>query len=72
MSELYDYSDVPKFTRRWYLTEKEDHWIDVVVKDSGLSFIGTDWSSQSGGGYMAGFQSFDEFFLKCLKVSLMR
>jgi hypothetical protein len=62
MSDIYDYSGIPEFTRRWYLSEAKDHWIDLVVVESGLNYIGTDWSVQSGGGYMAGFQSFDEFF----------
>ena len=62
MSEIYDYSGIPKFTRKWYLSESKDHWIDLVIVKSGLNYIGTDWSVQSGGGYMAGFQSFDEFF----------
>jgi hypothetical protein len=35
--------------------------MDVVIGESGLEYIGTDWTCQSGGGYMGGFQTFDEF-----------
>ncbi len=27
-----------------------------------MRYIGTDWSHQAGGGYFAGFQTFNEFF----------
>lgn len=58
----YDYSGIPVFTATWYLTEEKDHWIDLKVSESGLVYIGTDYSCASGGGYMAGFQTFEEFF----------
>ena len=37
------------------------HWIDLHLGDTGLSYMGTDWNCQSGGGYMAGAQSITEF-----------
>ncbi len=64
MSDLYDYSGIPEFKRKWYLTKEEDHWIDLEIDETGLRYIGCDWSIQSGGNYMAGFQTFDEFFKK--------
>ncbi|MHA1636790.1 MAG: hypothetical protein ACTSUO_07295 [Candidatus Thorarchaeota archaeon] len=57
---VWDYSHIPKRTWKWFFVE--DHWMDVVVGESGLEYIGTDWTCQSGGGYMGGFQTFDEFF----------
>jgi len=62
MSDLFDYSGIPEFEEKWYLTEKEDHWIELELDESGLTYKGCDWSIQSGGYYMAGFQTFDEFF----------
>ena len=38
--------------------------MDVVLGESGLQYIGTDWTCQSGGGYMGGFQTYDEFLEK--------
>ena len=64
MSDIYDYSGIPEFKRKWYLTKEEDHWIDLKIDETGLTYIGCDWSVQSGGKYMAGFQTFDEFFKK--------
>lgn len=64
MSDIYDYSGIPEFKRKWYLTKEEDHWIDLEIDETGLTYIGCDWSVQSGGSYMAGFQTFDEFFKK--------
>lgn len=63
-TELWDYSLVPERTWQWYLDEQGDHWIDLNVISDGLQYLGTDWTCQSGGGYFAGFQSFDEFFQK--------
>ena len=64
MSDLYDYSGIPEFKRKWYLTEKDDHWIELEIDERGLTYKGCDWSIQSGGYYMAGFQTFDEFLNK--------
>jgi hypothetical protein len=36
--------------------------MDLEIESSGLRYIGTDWSCQSGGGYFGGFQTFDEIF----------
>jgi len=56
----WDYTDIPARKWQWFL--ETDHWIELVVDAKGLTYIGTDWTSQSGGGYMAGFQTFNEFF----------
>ncbi|MFW9843966.1 MAG: hypothetical protein ACFFEV_05275 [Candidatus Thorarchaeota archaeon] len=56
---IWDYSKIPE--KKWQWDFVEDHWMDVVVGESGLEYIGTDWTCQSGGGYMGGFQTFDEF-----------
>ena len=62
MTDLFDYSVIPEFKCKWYLTDKEDHWIELEIDETGLTYKGCDWSIQSGGYYMAGFQTFDEFF----------
>ncbi len=36
--------------------------MELEIESSGLRYIGTDWSCQSGGAYFGGFQTFDEFF----------
>ncbi len=59
---VWDYSGIPE--RKWQWTFVEDHWMDLVVDESGLTYIGTDWTCQSGGGYFGGFQTFEEFFKK--------
>ncbi len=59
---IWDYTQVPTRVWRWYFTQEEDHWMEVHIKPSGLEYLGTDWSVQSGGGYFGGFQTFDEFF----------
>jgi hypothetical protein len=61
-SIIWDYSKVPPRVWRWYFTSEEDHWMEVQIESSGLLYVGTDWSVQSGGGYFGGFQTFDEFF----------
>ena len=38
--------------------------MDVIIGESGLEYVGTDYTCQSGGGYMGGFQTFDEFLKK--------
>jgi hypothetical protein len=38
-----------------------NHWMSVTLRASGLRYIGSDWSLQSGGDYAGGFQSFVEF-----------
>ena len=54
---------MPQKTWNWYLYGRDDHWMDLEIEPStGLRYIGTDWSSQSGGAYFGGFQTFDEFF----------
>ncbi|MFX1475307.1 MAG: hypothetical protein ACFFCO_07520 [Promethearchaeota archaeon] len=58
---LWDYSQVPSRVWKWYLSPDGDHWMEVHIKPSGLTYIGTDWTVQSGGGYFGGFQTFDEF-----------
>ncbi len=35
--------------------------MEVVLGESGLEYIGTDWTCQSGGGYSGGFQTYDGF-----------
>ena len=35
--------------------------MEAHIKSSGITYIGTDWTCQSGGGYFGGFQTFDEF-----------
>ena len=56
---IWDYSAVPKQEWKWYFNE--DHWMDLVVDHTGMQYVGTDWTCQSGGGYFGGFQTFDEF-----------
>jgi hypothetical protein len=56
---LWDYSKIPKQKWQWFFVE--DHWMDVIIGESGLEYVGTDYTCQSGGGYMGGFQTFDEF-----------
>lgn len=58
----WDYSEVPE--RKWTWNFVEDHWMDCIVNSSGLTYYGTDWTCQSGGGYFGGFQTFEEFFSK--------
>jgi hypothetical protein len=45
----------------WHWDIVPGHWIDLYLGDTGLSYMGTDWNCQSGGGYMAGSQSITEF-----------
>ncbi|MGY5852445.1 MAG: hypothetical protein RTU92_02635 [Candidatus Thorarchaeota archaeon] len=59
---MWDYSGIPE--RKWQWTFVEDHWMDLVIDEAGLTYIGTDWTCQSGGGYFGGFQTFEEFFKK--------
>ncbi len=59
---IWDYSQVPPLELKWYFTQEKDHWMEVHIKHSGLTYVGTDWSVQSGGGYFGGFQTFEEFF----------
>ena len=49
----------PTSTWTWHLTP--NHWIDLSLGEMGLTYGGTDWDCQSGGGYMAGFQTLREF-----------
>ena len=35
--------------------------MSVIIGESGLEYVGTDWTCQSGGGYKGGFQTFDKF-----------
>jgi hypothetical protein len=58
----WDYTHVPK--RKWKWDFVEDHWMDLEVDETGLTYTGTDWTCQSGGGYIGGFQTFEEFFDK--------
>ena len=58
----WSYSKVPKMELKWDIVE--DHWIDLVVEGNDISYIGTDWTIQSGGGYMAGYQTADQFLKK--------
>ncbi len=57
--DLWDYSQIPKRKWKWYF--EEDHWMELEVDSSGLTYYGTDWTCQSGGGYFGGFQTFEEF-----------
>jgi len=57
---MWDYSGIPERKWQWFFVK--DHWMDVVVIESGLNYFGTDWTCQSGGGYFGGFQTFEEFF----------
>lgn len=43
----------------WHI--HEHHWIDLSLTDVGLAYRGTDLEGPSGGGYMAGFQTYLEF-----------
>lgn len=56
---IWDYSHIPE--RRWQWFFVEDHWMEAVIVESGINYIGTDWTCQSGGGYFGGFQTFEEF-----------
>ena len=56
---MWDYSKIPE--RKWKWHFEEDHWMELEVDSSGLTYIGTDWTCQSGGGYFGGFQTFEEF-----------
>ncbi|MHA2423516.1 MAG: hypothetical protein ACXAEF_01940 [Candidatus Thorarchaeota archaeon] len=55
----WDYSEIPE--RKWTWNFEEDHWMDCIVNSEGLTYYGTDWTCQSGGGYFGGFQTFEEF-----------
>ncbi|MHA1906923.1 MAG: hypothetical protein ACW98Y_06490 [Candidatus Thorarchaeota archaeon] len=55
----WDYSEIPE--RKWTWNFVEDHWMDCIVNPDGLTYRGTDWTCQSGGGYFGGFQTFEEF-----------
>ncbi len=57
----WDYSHIPEKSWRWHF--EEDHWMDLNVGPSGLQYVGTDWTCQSGGGYFGGFQTFEEFLV---------
>ena len=55
-----------KEDKTWYWVLEEDsygpvHWIDCTIGKTGLSYYGTDYTHQSGGGYTGGFQTFNEF-----------
>jgi hypothetical protein len=58
----WDYSEVPE--NKWTWDFVEDHWMDCIVNSDGLTYYGTDWTCQSGGGYFGGFQTFEEFLTK--------
>jgi hypothetical protein len=60
--DQWDYSKVPKLELKWFIVE--DHWIDLIVEGTDIKYIGTDWTIQSGGGYMAGFQTADQFLVE--------
>ncbi len=47
--------------REWIWDIEEGREMRALLTDVGLQYYGYDWISQSGGGYMAGFQSADEF-----------
>lgn len=64
MNDLFDYSGIPKFEEQWYLSERDDHWIELKIDERGLTYVGCDYGCQSGGYYMAGFQTFDDFYNK--------
>ena len=36
----WDYSNVPKRKWQWFFVE--DHWMDLEVDESGLTYYGTD------------------------------
>ncbi len=55
----WDYSEIPE--KKWTWDFVEDHWMDCIVNAKGLTYYGTDWTCQSGGGYFGGFQTFEEF-----------
>ena len=57
--DQWDYSKVPKLELKWFI--EEEHWIDLIVESVDIRYIGTDWTVQSGGEYMAGFQTADQF-----------
>jgi hypothetical protein len=60
---IWDYSQVPPRVWKWYFDQEDgDNWMEVHITPSGLTYIGTDWTVQSGGEYFGGFQTFDEFF----------
>jgi len=44
----------------WQWDFEANHSMEVTLGD-GLAYKGCDWASQSGGEYMAGFQSVEEF-----------
>jgi len=56
---IWDYSKIPERKWQWFFVE--DHWMEVILGESGLEYVGTDYTCQSGGGYMGGFQTYDEF-----------
>lgn len=45
----------------WQWDLEPDHWIELFLTDTGLSYVGWDYTCQSGGGYTAGFQSREQF-----------
>lgn len=46
---------------RWQWVLHRDHWIELDLGGAGLTYKGFDYSVPAGGGYMAGFQSVDQF-----------
>ena len=49
----------PKAQWSWELGWR--HWVELSLNDTGLTYVGHNYSCQSGGAYMAGFQSYREF-----------
>ncbi len=45
----------------WQWDIERGHWIELFLTEAGLSYVGWDYTCQSGGGYTAGFQSREQF-----------
>ena len=58
----WDYSQIPEREWKWFF--ESEHWIDLVVSPVGLNYYGTDWTCQSGGGYLGVFRRLRSFSTK--------
>ncbi|MCP4438985.1 MAG: hypothetical protein GY810_08590 [Aureispira sp.] len=56
----YNYSIIPPKGWFWDLS-CEDDYMTVELTKNGLQYIGTDWTSLSGGEYSGGFQTYEKF-----------
>ncbi|MGY5872220.1 MAG: hypothetical protein RTV72_08255 [Candidatus Thorarchaeota archaeon] len=41
--KIWDYSKVPERKWQWFFVE--DHWMEVILGESDLEYVGTDYTS---------------------------